>query len=81
LGGFVSEFSSSKISFALYIRRAFENLELANFIAPTVKTAVFEFIIGTVSAYFGYSHRSGECRSRCRYQRHHGLPNIEVEGR
>jgi phospholipid/cholesterol/gamma-HCH transport system permease protein len=59
LGGFFSEFASSKISFALYIRRAFENLELANFIAPTVKTAVFGFIIGTVSAYFGYTTNRG----------------------
>ena len=59
LGGFVSEFGASKISFALYIRRAFENLELANFIAPTVKTAVFGFIIGTVSGYFGYTTNRG----------------------
>jgi phospholipid/cholesterol/gamma-HCH transport system permease protein len=40
-GGFLSEFASSKISFALYIRRAFENIQWANFIAPTVKTGVF----------------------------------------
>src|SRR6202051_5200927 len=59
LGGFLSEFASSKISFALYIRRAFQSLELANFIAPTVKTAVFGFIIGTVSAYFGYTTNRG----------------------
>ena len=59
LGGFLSEFASSKISFVLYIRRAFENLEWANFIAPTVKTAVFGFIIGTVSAYFGYTTDQG----------------------
>jgi phospholipid/cholesterol/gamma-HCH transport system permease protein len=59
LGGFVSEFGSSRISFALYIRRAFENLELANFIAPTVKTAVFGFIIGSVSGYFGYTTNRG----------------------
>jgi phospholipid/cholesterol/gamma-HCH transport system permease protein len=58
-GGFLSEFASSKISFALYIRRAFENLQWANFIAPTVKTAVFGFIIGTVSAYFGYTTNRG----------------------
>src|SRR6202050_539476 len=59
LGGFVSEFASSKISFVLYIRRAFESLEWANFIAPTVKTAVFGFIIETVSAYFGYTTNRG----------------------
>lgn len=59
LGGFLAEFASSNISFTLYIRRAFENLEWANFIAPTVKTAVFGFIIGTVSTYFGYTTNQG----------------------
>jgi phospholipid/cholesterol/gamma-HCH transport system permease protein len=59
LGGFLSELASSHISFSLYIQRAFENLEWANFIAPTLKTAVFGFIIGTVSAYFGYTTNQG----------------------
>jgi phospholipid/cholesterol/gamma-HCH transport system permease protein len=43
----------------LYIRRAFAGLEWANFIAPTLKTAVFGFIIGTVSSYFGYTTNQG----------------------
>ncbi|HEY1760604.1 MAG TPA: ABC transporter permease [Bryobacteraceae bacterium] len=58
-GGYLSEFASSKIPFALYIRRAFANLEWANFIAPTAKTAVFGFIIGAVSAYYGYTTNQG----------------------
>jgi phospholipid/cholesterol/gamma-HCH transport system permease protein len=45
--------------FDLYIRRAFANLEWANFIAPTLKTTVFGFIIGTVSSYFGYTTNQG----------------------
>src|SRR5260370_29962388 len=49
LGGFLSEFAASGMSFDLYIRRAFANLEWANFIAPTLKTAGFGFIIGTDS--------------------------------
>jgi phospholipid/cholesterol/gamma-HCH transport system permease protein len=59
LGGFLSEFASSGISFHLYLSRAFMDLEWSNFIAPTVKTAVFGFIIGTVSSYFGYTTNEG----------------------
>jgi phospholipid/cholesterol/gamma-HCH transport system permease protein len=59
LGGFLSEFASSGISFDLYLTRAFADLEWANFIAPTLKTAVFGFVIGTVSSYFGYTTNQG----------------------
>jgi phospholipid/cholesterol/gamma-HCH transport system permease protein len=59
LGGFLSEFSSSRISFHLYIDRAFADFDWSNFIPPTVKTAVFGFIIGTVSAFFGYTTNEG----------------------
>ena len=59
LGGYLSEFASSRISFELYITRAFENVVLSNFLAPTLKTAVFGFVIGTVSSYFGYTTNEG----------------------
>jgi phospholipid/cholesterol/gamma-HCH transport system permease protein len=59
LGGFTSEFFSSGISFHLYITRAFAHFDWSNFIPPTVKTAVFGFIIGTVSAFFGYTTNEG----------------------
>jgi phospholipid/cholesterol/gamma-HCH transport system permease protein len=59
LGGFLSEFFSSRISLHLYITRAFADFEWSNFIPPTVKTAAFGFIIGTVSAYFGYTTNEG----------------------
>jgi phospholipid/cholesterol/gamma-HCH transport system permease protein len=59
LGGYLSELAASGMSFDLYIRRAFDNLEWANFIAPTLKTTVFGFIIGTVSSYFGYTTNQG----------------------
>jgi phospholipid/cholesterol/gamma-HCH transport system permease protein len=55
LGGYLSEFTASGMSLDLYIRRAFAGLEWANFIAP----AVFGFIIGTVSSYFGYTTNQG----------------------
>jgi phospholipid/cholesterol/gamma-HCH transport system permease protein len=59
LGGFLSEFASSRISFHLYLTRAFEDLRWSNFIPPTLKTAVFGFIIGTVSSFFGYTTNEG----------------------
>ena len=59
LGGYVSEFFSSHISFRLYISRAFSDLEWSNFIAPTLKTSVFGFIIGAVSSFFGYTTDEG----------------------
>ena len=59
MGGYLSEFASSRISLVLYITRAFANLDWSNFIAPTLKTAVFGFIIGSVSSYFGYTTKDG----------------------
>ena len=59
LGGYLSEFASSGISLQLYVSRAFMDLTWSNFIAPTVKTAVFGFIIGAVSSYFGYTTNEG----------------------
>ena len=59
LGGYLSEFMVSRISFHLYITRAFAELGWSNFIAPTVKTTVFGFIIGTVSSFFGYTTNEG----------------------
>ena len=59
LGGLVSEVFASHIAPTLYFDRAFDYLQWSNFIAPTLKTAVFGFIIGSVSAYFGYTTDKG----------------------
>jgi phospholipid/cholesterol/gamma-HCH transport system permease protein len=59
LGGFLSEELSSRIPLQLYLNRAFENLQWSNFIAPTLKTAVFGFIIGSISSYFGFTTDKG----------------------
>jgi phospholipid/cholesterol/gamma-HCH transport system permease protein len=59
LGGYLSEFAVSHISIDLYLSRAFMYLEWPNFIAPVMKTAVFGFIIGTASSYFGYTTDEG----------------------
>lgn len=55
LSGFLSEHFFSHISLQLYITRAFHGMAWSNFIPPTLKTAVFGFIIGTVSCFFGYN--------------------------
>jgi phospholipid/cholesterol/gamma-HCH transport system permease protein len=58
-GGFVSEHILSNLSWRLYLDRAFANVAVANFVPPTLKTAFFGFIIGTVSCYFGYTTNEG----------------------
>ena len=59
IGGFTSEHFVSHLSWTLYLSRAFDGVALANFIPPTAKTAVFGFLIGTVSCYFGYTTNEG----------------------
>jgi phospholipid/cholesterol/gamma-HCH transport system permease protein len=59
IGGFLSEYSISHLSLQLYINRAFDSVQWSNFLAPTLKTSVFGFIIGTVSCYFGYTINEG----------------------
>ena len=59
LGGFASEYAASRLSFQLYISRAFSAFEWSNFYAPTLKTAVFGFAIGTISSFLGYTTDEG----------------------
>ena len=59
ISGFLSEHLLSQISLQLYISRAFSGVEWSNFVPPTLKTAVFGFIIGTVSCFFGYTTSEG----------------------
>jgi len=59
VSGFLAEHFLSNISLPLYISRAFHGLEWANFIPPTLKTAIFGFIIATVSCFFGYTTNEG----------------------
>src|SRR6202790_1423495 len=59
LGGFLSEELTSHVAPGLYLSRAFDHLQWSNFIAPTLKTAVFGFIIGSVSSHFGYTTDKG----------------------
>lgn len=59
LGGLLSESVASGISPRLYLTRAFMSMGWSNFLAPTLKTAVFGFIIGAVSSYYGYTTNEG----------------------
>src|SRR5208282_5813250 len=59
ISGFLSEHFLSHISFQLYMARAFRDMEWSNFIPPTLKTAIFGFIIGTVSCFCGYTTNEG----------------------
>lgn len=59
LGGFLSEYTASRLSFYMYLTRSFSSFEWSNFYAPTLKTAVFGFVIGTISSFLGYTTNEG----------------------
>jgi phospholipid/cholesterol/gamma-HCH transport system permease protein len=59
LGGFLSEHLVSHLSWTLYFQRAFDGVTLADFIPPTLKTAVFGFLIATISCFYGYTTNEG----------------------
>jgi phospholipid/cholesterol/gamma-HCH transport system permease protein len=59
LGGFLSEYASSRVSFQFYISQSFSAFVWSNFWAPTLKTAVFGFTIGTISSFLGYTTNEG----------------------
>ena len=59
LGGFLAEYVAARLSFHLYVFRAFSAFEWSNFCPPTLKTCVFGFIIGTISCFFGYTTNEG----------------------
>ncbi len=58
-GGFLVERNISHLSFSLFLDRAFSKVQWASVVPPTLKTAVFGFLIGLVSSYFGYTTNEG----------------------
>jgi phospholipid/cholesterol/gamma-HCH transport system permease protein len=58
-GGYVAEMSISGMSAQLYFHRAFSIVEFTDFLPATMKTAVFGFVIGTVSSYLGFNTTRG----------------------
>ena len=59
IGGFLAETAVSNISLRLYFRQAFASIAFTGYVAPTIKTVVFGFIIGVVSSYLGYTTTGG----------------------
>lgn len=59
LGGFTSEHMISHLSWTLYLQRAFQGVTFADFVPPTLKTAVFGYLIATISCFYGYTTNEG----------------------
>jgi phospholipid/cholesterol/gamma-HCH transport system permease protein len=59
LGGYLSEHAVSHLSWRLYLTRAFDGVSIANILPPTLKTAVFGYLIATVSCFYGYTTNEG----------------------
>lgn len=59
LGGYLAERIVSGMSFLLYMDRAFSIIEFKDYIPPTLKTAVFGFIVSIVSCYLGINTSGG----------------------
>jgi phospholipid/cholesterol/gamma-HCH transport system permease protein len=64
LGGFISEHMISHLSWTLYVQRAFQGATFTDFVPPTVKTAVFGFLIATISCFYGYTTNEGSAGVR-----------------
>lgn len=59
VGGYFSEYMSTRLSLQLYVTRAFSGVDWIDFVPATLKTSVFGFIIGTISSFFGYTTNEG----------------------
>jgi phospholipid/cholesterol/gamma-HCH transport system permease protein len=53
LGGFAAETALTGVPLSLYFRQAFSLVQFSDLVPATVKTAVFGFLIATVSSYLG----------------------------
>ena len=54
-GGYIWEAAHAEMPLRLYAGRVFDEVGWADYIVPTLSTAVLGFLIGTVSAYLGYT--------------------------
>ena len=59
IGGFLVENRISHLSLPLFLDRAFSKLTWTSVVPPTLKTAVFGFLIGLVACYHGYTTDEG----------------------
>jgi phospholipid/cholesterol/gamma-HCH transport system permease protein len=58
-GGFVAERIASGMSWQLYFERSFAFITYADLLPATLKTAVFGFLIATISSYLGFNASGG----------------------
>lgn len=59
LGGMLADMWDLHMSWRLFIDDAFQPMGWSDYIAPTVKTVVFGFVIGTISCFLGYNAKQG----------------------
>jgi phospholipid/cholesterol/gamma-HCH transport system permease protein len=59
IGGFMAERAATGMSLAVYFQRAFDLIDMSDYVPSTVKTMVFGFIIATVSSFLGFTTTSG----------------------
>jgi len=59
LGGYIAEAAATGMSLRLYFTRAFEMIDVVDYVPATLKTVVFGFIIATMSSYLGFNTESG----------------------
>ena len=59
IGGYLAETAATGMGLELYFNRAFSLIEMSDYVPATLKTAVFGFIIATVSSYLGFNATSG----------------------
>lgn len=60
IGGMASDLMAMHISVRLFVTESFSAMGmLADYVLPTAKTAVFGFLIGTLSCYLGYNATQG----------------------
>src|ERR671912_645928 len=59
VGGFLAERAATGMSLAVYFQRAFDLIDMSDYVPSTVKTMVFGFIIATVSSFLGFTTTSG----------------------
>jgi phospholipid/cholesterol/gamma-HCH transport system permease protein len=59
LGGFAAEHAITGVPFRTYFDQAFSLIQFSDLIPATLKTAVFGFLIATVSSYLGMNAQGG----------------------
>jgi phospholipid/cholesterol/gamma-HCH transport system permease protein len=65
LGGYAAEHAITGVPLGTYFDQAFSLIQFSDLIPATLKTAVFGFLIATVSSYLGVNARGGtECVGR-----------------